>query len=169
MNKLHLLDSAFLPFGGVFSFLLIDKEDAVKGIQDAVDHEFLVNRVRSLNAARILSKLCDREITADRAHVIRRTGIAEIDIGDAALLCPHLSATRAEKRRDEITEHYVFVMCMDIHSPQGLADKIVTAKPDDMLFPDWMTKVGEACGEEHRIRIERSERIATEQEKEGAS
>ena len=162
MNNLHVMDSAMLPFSGCFSFLHIDEESAANGIRDAIDHDFLVNRIMTLNAARQLSKLCDREILTGASSLPTQGG-SDINVGDAAILCPHLSVTRAEKRRHQLVEEYVFVICMDISSPQGLADKIVTAKPDDMLFPDWMEKLGLACYAEHRIRIDRANRAAEEE------
>ena len=100
-SKLVLIDASFLPFEGAFTFLRVSEEEAIKGIQDAIDMKFLDNQVRSLQAAMHLSSLCKREILAEGRHNIKR-GEAEVNIGDAALLCPHLSATRAEKRRHNI-------------------------------------------------------------------
>ena len=164
MNKLHVIDGAFVPYVGVFEFMHLTEEDVVNAIVDAIDKDFFSNIIRSRNAATKLSLLTGRHIAAGAADRPERGSGDDVKVGDALILCPHLNSTRAERRRRTIEDIWVFCMVLDCHSPQGLADKVVRAKPKDMLYHDWMTKVGEACGAEHRRRIERAERVANAEE-----
>ena len=52
----------------------------------------------------------------------------------------------------------MFVICIDIYSAHGLADKIITAKPEDKSLAEWLENVRRVSEQEHQFRNERKAR-----------